>query len=101
MHMDQITHRLPGIIAMHDNICVFGKTREEEIMHLLQLMKTAPKNGLIFNSDKCSIRQPQSTFYGAIFTTQGTKPDPVKIQALQDLPTPEKHKQLQIISRFN
>ena len=27
MHMDQIADRLPGIIAIHDNICVYGKTQ--------------------------------------------------------------------------
>ena len=95
MRMDQITDRLPGIIAIHDDICVYGKTREEHDTNLLQLMKTASKNGLVFNSHKCSIRQPQITFYGAIFTSKGMKPDPTKIQALQDLPKPDNHKQLQ------
>ena len=95
MHMDQITDRLPGIIAIHNDICVYGKTREEHDTNLLELMKTASKNGLVFNSHKCSIRQPQITFYGAIFTSKGMKPDPTKIQALQDLPTPVNHKQLQ------
>ena len=28
MHMDQIINRLPCIIAIHNDICVFGKTRE-------------------------------------------------------------------------
>ena len=95
MRMDQITDRLPGIIAIHDDICVYGKTREEHNTNLLELMKTSSKNGLVFNSHKCSIRQPQITFYGAIFTSKGMKPDPTKIQALQDLPTPDNHKQLQ------
>ena len=58
-------------------------------------MKTAYKNGLVFNSCKCSIRQPQITFYGAVFTTQGRKPDLMKIQALKNLLTPKNHKQLQ------
>ena len=75
-------------------MCI-GETREEHNTHLLQLMKTASKNGLAFNSQKCSITQPQIIFHGEIFTAQGMKPDPVKIQALQDLPTPENHKQLQ------
>ena len=95
MHMDQITDRLPGIIAIHDDIFVYSKTREEHNTNLLQLMKTASKNGLVFNSHKCSIRQLQITFYGAVFTSKGMKPDPTKIQALQDLPTPDNHKQLQ------
>ena len=55
MHMDQITDRLPGIIAMHGDMCIFVKTREEHDTHLLQLMKTASKNGLVFNSHKCSV----------------------------------------------
>ena len=92
MHMDQITDILPGIIAIHDDLCAFGKTKEEHDTHSLQLMKTVSKNRLIFNSHKCSIRQPQITFYGSIFTSQGMKPNPTKIQALQDLPTPENHK---------
>ena len=36
--------------------------------------------------------QSQITFYREIFTAQGMKPDPVKVQALQDLPIPENKK---------
>ena len=95
MCMDQITDRSPGIIAIHNDICAYGKTREEHDTNLLQLMKTALRNGLVFNSHKCSIRQLQITFYSRIFTSKGMKPDPMKIQALQDLHTPDNHKQLQ------
>ena len=100
MCMDQITNRLSGIIAIHNDICVYGKTRKEHNTNLLQVMKTASKNGLVFNSHKCSIRQLQITFYGAIFTSKGMKPDPTKIQALQDLPTPDNHT-VTVIFRFN
>ena len=55
MHMNQITDRLPGIIAIDDNICVYGKTQQEHDKQLLQLMKTAAKQGLVFNSNKCHI----------------------------------------------
>ena len=95
MRMDQITDRLPGIIAIHDDICVYGKDTTEHDNNLLKLMQTAQDHGLVFNSNKCSIRQPQISFYGAIFTAQGMKPDPVKVQALQDLPAPQNPKQLQ------
>ena len=88
MTMDQITDRLPGVIAIHDDICIYGKTQEQHDKHLLQLLTIASKNGLVFNSRKCHISKPQITFYGTIFSAQGMKPDPIKIQALQDLPTP-------------
>ena len=95
MCMDQLTDRLPGIIAIHNDICVYSKTQEKHDKNLLQLMKTAAKQGLVFNSNKCHISQPQITFYGTIFSAQGIKPDPIKIKALQDLPTPQTQKQLQ------
>ena len=95
VRMDQLTDRLPGIITIHDNICVYGKTQEQHDKLLLQLMKTAAKQGLVFNSNKCHISQPEITFYGTIFSAQSIKPDPMKIQALQDLPTPQTQKQLQ------
>ena len=95
MRMDQLTDRLPGIIAIHDDICVYSKTQEQHDKNLLQLMKTAAKQGLVFNSNKCHTSQPQITFYSTIFSAQGIKPDPMKIQAVQDLPTPQTQKQLQ------
>ena len=95
MCIDQITNRLPGIIAIHDDICTYRKTREEHSQHLLQLMQTASKNGLTFKIHKCSIRNKQITFYRALFTAQGMKPDPAKVQALEDLPTPKNKKQFQ------
>ena len=60
--MDQITERLPGIIAIHDDICVFVKTQEQHDKHLLQLLTTALAKGLVFNSRKCQISKPQITF---------------------------------------
>ena len=94
MRMDHITDRLPGVIAIHD-ICVYGKTQEQHNRHFLQLLKTAKAKGLVFNSRKCHISQKQTTFFGMIFSGQGMKPDPIKIQALQDLTTLQNQKQPQ------
>ena len=76
MRMDQITERLPGIIVIHDDICVFGKTQEQHDKHLLQLLKTALAKGPVFKSRKCQISKPQITCFGTIFSAKGMKPDP-------------------------
>ena len=94
MQMDQITDSIPGIIAIHDDICVYGKNTAEHNRNLLQLMQTATQQGLVFNSSKCAICQSQIYFYGIIFTAQGLRPNPAKVQALQDLPAPENAKHL-------
>ena len=93
--MDNITDRLKGIISIHEDICVFGKTQQDHDENLLQLMKIAQKHGLVFNSNKCQNSKQQITFYGAIFSMKGMKPDPKKVQALQDLPIPQTQKELQ------
>ena len=85
--MDQVADHLPSIIAIHDNICIYGHTSEEHDQHLLKLMQTAAQHGIVFSSPECQIRQPQITFFGAVFTAKGMQPDPSKIQALQNLPT--------------
>ena len=95
MIMDNIIERLAGIISIHGDICIFSKTQQEHDENLLQLMKAAQQNGLVFNSSKCHISQPQISFYGAIFLAKGMKPDPKKVQALQELPTPRTQKELQ------
>ena len=58
-------------------------------------MQTAHEHGIVFNSTKCQIRQPEIAFYGAVFAAQGMQPDPAKIQAIQDLPTPNSQVKLQ------
>ena len=87
--MNQATGHLPGIIAIHDDICMFGHTPEEHDKHLLHLMESPKTHGIVFNSTKCHIRLPQIAFYSAVFTGQGMRPDASKIQALQDLPAPD------------
>ena len=93
--MDQTTDYLPSLITIHDDIYIFGHTHEEHDWHLFCLMQTAKEHGIVFNSTKCHVRQPQIAFYGVVFTAQGMWPDPSKIQALQDLPTPNSQAKLQ------
>ena len=77
------------------DICIFGHTHEEHDPHLLHLMETSTEHGIVFNSTKCQIRQPEIAFYGAVFTAQGIWLDPSKIQALQELPTLDSQAKLQ------
>ena len=89
MHMDQVTDHLPRIITIHDDNCVYGQTPEEHNRLHIQLMQTTTKNGIVFKSSKLRIRQPEISFYRVIFTSKGMRPDPAKVQALQDFPIPD------------
>ena len=86
MWMDQATDSLPSIIAIHNDICVFGHTPKEHDEHLLCLMESAKTHGIVFNSAKCHIRQPQIAFYGAVFTGQGMWPQAAGNNSAQAYP---------------
>jgi hypothetical protein len=58
-------------------------------------METARKKGLVFNSDKCSIKTPEIQFYGMVYSSQGVRPDWRKTQEIAKLPSPTSVKELQ------
>ena len=49
--------------SITDNVCVHGKDEEEHDQNLKALMDRAKETGLVFNSDKCTIRQPEISFF--------------------------------------
>ena len=52
-------------------------------------MDRAKETGLVFNSDKCTIRQPEISFFGNIYSKDiGIRPDPAKVHDIQNMPVP-------------
>ena len=95
MKMDEILEGLNGIIAIHDDITIFGKTEEEHDINLIAFMDRAAAKGLTLNSKKCHIKQKSVSFFGFMFSEDGTSPDPKKIQGIIDMPSPQDTTQLQ------
>jgi hypothetical protein len=93
--MDVILEGLPGVISIADDIAVIGKDKEEHDANLHALMKRARERGLIFNKKKCHINVKEIMFFGNIYSDGGMRPDPMKVQAIQDIKVPENVQQLQ------
>ena len=53
------------------------------------------KEGLVFNSTKCSIKQDSVTFFGGVFSAKGYSPDPAKIQGITEMTPPQTKQELQ------
>ena len=47
MRKDHITDKLPGIIAIHDDICIFGYVPQEHNKNLMRLMNAVECNSLV------------------------------------------------------
>ena len=51
-------------------------------------MKRATEYGLVFNADKCSIGVKNVSFFGLIYSEEGTRPDPKRTDAISRIPPP-------------
>ena len=93
--MDRIIAQVPGCVGIADDIAVCGQTEAEHDYNLRQLMETAKREGLVFNSSKCKIKTDHIEFFGSIYTTSGICPDPQKIEDVCQMPTPQSKDDLQ------
>ena len=82
--MDEILESCPGCIGIADDVVVFGRNAEEHNKNLHNLMQVArqhglvgdtrpdlSKHGLVFNADKCEIKQERIKFFGLYFDKEG------------------------------
>ena len=92
--MDQILSNCPGILAVHNDVTMYGVNDAEHVTALFTLIRRLQEQGLVYNSTKCSIKQSEISFFGRAFSAEGIKPDPAKIQGILDLPVPKDNTQL-------
>ena len=93
--MDIILEQCPGTIGIADDVVVHGKNESEHDANLHRLMQVAVKEGLVFNSKKCDIRAEKIKFFGTIYDRNGAHPDPAKVKAINELPSPSTVSELQ------
>ena len=93
--MDRILEKCPGGVGIADDVAVVAATEEEHDAALLNLMKVAEEEGLSFNSEKCQIRVKEIPFFGQIYNADGVRPDPERVEAIRELPSPETKTELQ------
>ena len=86
--MDQILEGLTGVVGIADDVCVSGRDDAEHDANLIGLMERAAANGLVFNSDKCFIKEKSIIFFGNTYIADGIKPDLAKVRDIQNMPTP-------------
>ena len=116
--MDMILEKCDGAEGIADDVVIYGATEDEHDTNLHQLMNIAMRNGLVFNSSKCLIKERSVSFFGLIYGLvfnsskciikersvsffgliygiDGIKRDPGRIRDLQDIPPPRDKKTLQ------
>ena len=95
MRMDDIVAQCPGVLAIHDDVFIYGKDDRNNDANIINLFNVAQKEGLIFNSKKCAIKQESIMFFGGVFSAEGYSPDLEKIQGISKMTLPQMKQELQ------
>ena len=99
MRMDDIVAQCLGVLAIHDDIFIYGRDERDHDANIINLFNVAQKEGLVFNSAKCAIKQNSVTFFGGVFSATGYSPDLAKIQGITEMTPHQTKQELQLFLR--
>lgn len=77
-----------------DDIIIFSTSLEEHIISVRKIFQTLQNANLKVQLDKSEFLKKETEFLGHIITTEGIKPNPNKIKAIQDFKIPKTTKQI-------
>ena len=84
---DEALAGLPGVLKLVDDILVQAATKEELLQRIRQVLQRCRQHGMILSKKKLEIGQEVS-FAGHIVGADGVRPDPVRLDAISNFPTP-------------
>ena len=93
--LDTALAGLPGVVPIFNDILIYGvgETKAEAIenhdQRLIALFERCKSKGIKLNKEKCKFRLSEVSFMGHVISEEGLKPDPAKIQGVQEMPSPE------------
>ena len=86
--LQQLLKGIPGVCNLADDILVFARSYEEHNKALEACFQRLQNHGLTLNLRKCKFLKRNLEFFGFLFTKDGTKPDPMKVDAFINTPRP-------------
>ncbi|CAC5395336.1 unnamed protein product [Mytilus coruscus] len=98
--VSEMVSDIEGAEAMIDDILIWGSDQKEHDMRLKQVLDRAREYNLKLSAGKCEISKPEVTYVGHRLTSEGVKPDPEKIRAVNKMSKPECVKDLQTFMGF-
>ena len=86
--MTQAFDDLSGVKTVADDILVYGRNIAEHNHSLEQVLKSSRKVGLKLSRRKMKIMTPEVPYIGHVLKSHGLKPDPSKVRAVEEMPSP-------------
>jgi hypothetical protein len=71
-----------------DDVILFGESLQEHNERLVEVLERPRQLNLKVEPDKCEFLKTEISYLGHIVTSDGVKPDPGKVKAIHEFPTP-------------
>ena len=85
----------PDFVATYlDNVLIFSTTFEEHLVHLRSVLDRLLEVGLKLKPAKCHFICQSVEYLGHLVTPQGISPNPARVAAVKDYPTPTSVKEM-------
>ena len=78
-----------------DDIVIYGSSLQDHNKRLKEVLQRLRENNLKLQPDKCEFLRKEVIYLGHIISENGISPDPSKLTAIKDFPTPKKIKDIQ------
>ena len=80
--------------AYLDDILIFSKNEVEHLKHIQEVFDRLRQHGLKLKLKKCSFFKRETEYLGFIINQNGVKPNPEKVKAIRNLPSPKTVRQI-------
>ena len=89
----QTNENCKGAVGIPDDVQVFGKEKTHD-RNLNEAIECTRKVGIKLNFDKCFIKTKCCCFCANLYTPEGVKPDPKKVETIKQMQPPINKQQL-------
>ena len=80
---------LEGVRCIADDVIIWGRTDEEHDARVCTFLKCCVDKGITLSKEKCRFGLNEIPFMGHVLTSDGLKPDPSKVEAVQNMAPPQ------------
>lgn len=92
--MDTILQGIDGVACYIDDIIITGRTTEEHLERLEEVLRRLLRHGIHVKKSKCHFLQPSVIFLGYHVDAEGIHPTQEKLKAIVEAPAPKNVQEL-------